>query len=953
MIPSTTAETLSSVPPPVTRESGAQPIPGYRLTQKIGRGWAGEVWECEAPGGLRKAIKFVPEIREALAGGQTGELEVIQQVKSIRHPFLLSMERVEFVGEDLAIITELADRSLQDVYQSYRQEGQPGIPRDQLLNYLREAAETLDLVNTQYGVQHLDIKPSNLFLVCNHVKIGDFGLACSLLSAKKGTGSQQAVTAYLAPEVLAGGMARQSDQYSLAVLYQELWTGTLPFHGTTAEELQQEHLRGQPNLEALPLADRSIVARALARDPNQRFSSCSDFIKALVFGHVEVGVVPSLAIEAARRDPPAAPAIPVGTPSRDQASANKSEPITYKLVRCLNRTALTEVWDIQTSNGRRVAKILFGPAGDNADALQRLLLLRHPLLAPLELGEPSPGRLVLISDPIQTSLRDHFQDCRTKGLPGIPREQLLGYLKTVAKGLTELYRQEGLQHLGLNPRNLFLVGDQVRLADFGIAQLLWLPVGETLSRMNPRYSAPELAQRKLSPACDQYSLALIYHELLTGQLPSTAGTSQPISLKDLQALPEAERTVIARALERDPEKRWESCRDLILALEGSLPKVVPVLPNPPIESALQPVPAAEVPEVEPKVEETVALNATEGAEVAPLSSSQGSNRDALLAAVTSSHEPTPIIEESSASPVAENVQPPAEPSQEAVAPMNKLTGFVSGLFRRPHIPEELHSPTSVAAPPAEPTEAPSPELTSSEEVPTAAPVAAASEPPSAASESLESATDPAQVILETRFGVNLSATTVRHRLDGVRRHWSGREVRRNDENLVFLMMPPRSYWQRWSAQQVALEVHIHLQEAPPLVPAPTEVAIAVMVVSGSDPSSEPVAKVLSQILLDSIRGALQVEAKGRGQERLVWPHPLKMWPVHAGGRLGEPVDCQGKDLSLNGIGFYLRGDPPPKVIRLQLPKTEQTPAMTVPARVVRVQPMDDGWHEVGAILLMR
>src|SRR5262245_55463070 len=99
MTPSAAAETQSPSPTPFVREAGAQPIPGYRLTQLIGRGWAGEVWECEAPGGLRKAIKFISGIRAAFGGALAGELEAIQQVKSIRHPFLLSMERVEFVGE--------------------------------------------------------------------------------------------------------------------------------------------------------------------------------------------------------------------------------------------------------------------------------------------------------------------------------------------------------------------------------------------------------------------------------------------------------------------------------------------------------------------------------------------------------------------------------------------------------------------------------------------------------------------------------------------------------------------------------------------------------------------------------------------------------------------------------------------------------------------------------------
>ncbi len=505
----------------------------------------------------------------------------------------MSLERAEFVGGDLVMVTELADRDLKDVWSCFQREGRPGIPRDQLLNYLREAAETLDLVNTQHNLQHLDLKPSNLFLVCNHIKIGDFGLVVSLFG--KGAspkGLSRVVTPYMSPEVIEGGSHRQSDQYSLAVTYQEMITGVLPFHGTTPEVLRQEHLRGCPDLEALPVADRSVVARALAKDPQLRFPSCSEFIKALVLGHIEVSISPSVAVNPTTEtdtsavpelESEAAPAM--STTDTDRTDGISETPATmdlpvppadddgelpiYQFVRCLNRTPLTEVWDVHTSSGRRrVAKILFGPAGACSAALNRLLSLRHPVLAPLEFVQNTPGRLVLVSDPVKKNLRDCFQEYRAKGQPGIPRQQLLGYLKEAASALTDLSRKERLQHLGLNPRNLFLAGDKVRIADFGIAQLLWLPIGEPVSRMNPRYSAPELVQRRLSPSCDQYSLALIYHEMLTGYLPQTAGTSQPVVLSDLNALPESERAVIARAIDRDPKNRWETCLDLIQALES-------------------------------------------------------------------------------------------------------------------------------------------------------------------------------------------------------------------------------------------------------------------------------------------------------------------------------------------------------------------------------------------------
>src|SRR5437773_5274708 len=174
---------------PLIKEPNAEPIPGYRLLEPLGSGGFGEVWKCEAPGGLLKAIKFVQGSRSVLDAGSgpaEEELQAIQHVKAIRHPFLLSMERVECIDGELVIVLELADKNLQDLLAEYRADGHTGIPRDELLAYLREAAEALDLMNIHHGLQHLDIKPRNLFLVSNHVKVGDFGLVNSLGAGSAG-----------------------------------------------------------------------------------------------------------------------------------------------------------------------------------------------------------------------------------------------------------------------------------------------------------------------------------------------------------------------------------------------------------------------------------------------------------------------------------------------------------------------------------------------------------------------------------------------------------------------------------------------------------------------------------------------------------------------------------------------------------------------------------------------
>ena len=115
---------------------------------------------------------------------------------------------------------------------------------------MRDAADVLDYMSEEHSLQHLDIKPENLLLLAGRVKVADFGLVKDIHDA---TASMMGglTPLYAPPEVFDGRPSRWSDQYSLAIVYQEMLTGELPFPGTTAVQLARQHLNARPRLTSL------------------------------------------------------------------------------------------------------------------------------------------------------------------------------------------------------------------------------------------------------------------------------------------------------------------------------------------------------------------------------------------------------------------------------------------------------------------------------------------------------------------------------------------------------------------------------------------------------------------------------------------------------------------------------------------------------------------------------
>ena len=114
-------------------ETDGEPIPGYKLLDRLGSGGFGEVWRCEAPGGIFKAVKVIfgdMQNRETDAYRfAEQELKSLKRVQLVRHPYLLALDRYDIVEGRLVIVMELADCNLWDRYHQCRKQGLPGIPR--------------------------------------------------------------------------------------------------------------------------------------------------------------------------------------------------------------------------------------------------------------------------------------------------------------------------------------------------------------------------------------------------------------------------------------------------------------------------------------------------------------------------------------------------------------------------------------------------------------------------------------------------------------------------------------------------------------------------------------------------------------------------------------------------------------------------------------------------------
>ena len=283
-------------------------VAGYRVQSRVGAGGMAVVYRAHDEGlGRTVALKI-------LAPGLTDDTQFRERfiresraVAAVDHPHIIP---VYAAGEADGVLY-LAMRYVPggDLRAVIAREGP--LTGDRVIALLSPIASALDSAHAD-GLIHRDVKPANILVHARDGRpdypfLSDFGLVkgATATAGLTGTGQLLGTPNYVAPEQISGQPARpQTDQYGLACVAYTMLTGALPFARDDYMAVLWAHMYDVPPSLAdqrpdLPPAVDEVLARALAKSPDDRYGSCEELIGAL---RTAVGASPP---EAAATVPPA------------------------------------------------------------------------------------------------------------------------------------------------------------------------------------------------------------------------------------------------------------------------------------------------------------------------------------------------------------------------------------------------------------------------------------------------------------------------------------------------------------------------------------------------------------------------------------------------------------------------------------------------------------------------
>jgi hypothetical protein len=292
--------------------------------------------------------------------------------------------------------------------------------------------------------------------------------------------------------------------------------------------------------------------------------------------------------------------------------ANGARPLAgYTIKRGIGRGGFGEVYFAVSDGGKEVAiKLIRHNLDVELRGVTHCLNLKHPnLIALYDVKQDEhDNSWVVMEYAVGESLEEVIERCPQ----GLPPEDVFDWMRGITAGVAYLH-DHGIVHRDLKPGNVFRDDGQVKLGDYGLSKFISCSrrSGQTESIGTVHYMAPEVANGRYGKEIDIYALGIMLYEMLTGHVPFEGESVGEVLMKHLtaeptlEAVPEAYRQVIARALAKDPATRFTSAAEMFSAL-------------PPVAATIGYGPPVKETQYAEQAAGTSAPQAASGAQAAPL-----------------------------------------------------------------------------------------------------------------------------------------------------------------------------------------------------------------------------------------------------------------------------------------------------------------------------------------------
>ena len=253
-------------------QQGDRPLDGYTIQYALGRGGFGEVYFAVSDAGREVALKVVQNFEDI-------ELRGIRHCMNLKSPHLVTIFDVRFAADNTpwVIMEYVAGPSLREIID----ESPAGLGVQRTTFLFRELSKGISYLHDA-GVVHRDLKPHNVFFEDGTVKIGDYSLSKAITTSHR-SGHTMTVGSvhYMAPEISMGRYDNTVDIYALGVILFEMLCGVPPYIGESMGEVLMKHLSSTPDLSEVPEPIASTIAKAMRRDPAERFQTAQAMAESL------------------------------------------------------------------------------------------------------------------------------------------------------------------------------------------------------------------------------------------------------------------------------------------------------------------------------------------------------------------------------------------------------------------------------------------------------------------------------------------------------------------------------------------------------------------------------------------------------------------------------------------------------------------------------------------------